>query len=248
MLCHIAAIPQVLAYCRENLYQLISDCLPEQEPETLLRHEVQRQLDLVSALGAGCDNTRLQLTVSEDDRKEAQACLEGLGLCSDQPFLLLHPGASAASRRYPRAHLQSVVTQLAQLCNLPLVLTGGMDDQALLSSLQQSADHGTATMRVARALSFGGLAALISKARLLIANNSAPAHLAAAMQTPVVVLYALTNPQHTPRQVLSKVLFNPVPCAPCYRSTCPLSHHECLAAIKPSLVLEAVSALLDETR
>jgi ADP-heptose:LPS heptosyltransferase len=47
-------------------------------------------------------------------------------------------------------------------------------------------------------LDLGELAALIALAPVLIANNSGPAHVAAAVGTPVVDLYALTNPQHTP--------------------------------------------------
>jgi ADP-heptose:LPS heptosyltransferase len=49
--------------------------------------------------------------------------------------------------------------------------------------------------------------ALISMAPLVISVNTGTVHIAAATQTPVIVLYALTNPQHTPWEVSSKVLF-----------------------------------------
>jgi ADP-heptose:LPS heptosyltransferase len=51
------------------------------------------------------------------------------------------------------------------------------------------------------------LVATISESPLLISVNTGTAHIAAATQTPVIVLYALTNPQHTPWQVASTVLF-----------------------------------------
>jgi ADP-heptose:LPS heptosyltransferase len=44
-------------------------------------------------------------------------------------------------------------------------------------------------------------------APLVISVNTGTVHIAAATQTPVIVLYALTNPQHTPWEVSSKVLF-----------------------------------------
>ena len=67
----------------------------------------------------------------------------------------------------------------------------------------------------------GELAALIERARVLVSNNSGPVHLASALGTPVVDLYALTNPQHTPWQTPHRVLFHDVPCRWCYRSVCP---------------------------
>jgi ADP-heptose:LPS heptosyltransferase len=53
-------------------------------------------------------------------------------------------------------------------------------------------------------------------------------HVAAAVGTPVVDLYALTNPQHTPWLVPHRVLSKDVPCRNCYKSVCPQGHHACL--------------------
>jgi ADP-heptose:LPS heptosyltransferase len=67
---------------------------------------------------------------------------------------------------------------------------------------------------------------------------------AAAVGTPVVALYALTNPQHTPWHVRSRVLFQDVPCRFCFKSICPAGHHVCLAGVAPERVVEAVLELL----
>ncbi|WP_338761922.1 glycosyltransferase family 9 protein [Massilia sp. METH4] len=77
-------------------------------------------------------------------------------------------------------------------------------------------------------------------------NNSRPAHISAALGTPVVDLYALTNPQHTPWQVPNRVLFHDVPCRNCYSSVCREGHHACLAQVKPEQVVAALLELLDE--
>ena len=89
----------------------------------------------------------------------------------------------------------------------------------------------------------GALAALVAQAQVLVGNNSAPAHLAAALGTPVVDLYALTNPQHTPWQVQSRVLSHDVPCRNCLQSVCPQPHHGCLRGVPPQAVAAAVHAL-----
>ena len=96
-------------------------------------------------------------------------------------------------------------------------------------------------------LSLGELAALLSFAPLLIANNTGPVHLAAAVGTPVVDLYALTNPQHTPWEVPSRVLFHDVPCKWCYKSVCPQGHHDCLRLVTPETVVAAANELMQET-
>jgi len=79
---------------------------------------------------------------------------------------------------------------------------------------------------------------------VLVANNSAPSHLAAALGTPVVNLYALTNPQHTPWRVPAQVLNEDVPCRWCLKSVCPQQHHRCLRGVEPQQVVDAALALM----
>src|SRR3954467_11567594 len=65
LLCHLAEIPLRLAHCREQVYGLLTDRVPETEPEQGIRHEVRRQLDLVATIGAHTDDERLSLHVSD---------------------------------------------------------------------------------------------------------------------------------------------------------------------------------------
>lgn len=90
------------------------------------------------------------------------------------------------------------------------------------------------------------LAGLIAAAGVLVSNNTGPVHLAAGMGTPVAVLYALTNPQHTPWAVPSRVLNRDVPCRNCYQSVCPAGHHGCLVGVPPDEVAAAAAELLAE--
>ena len=91
-------------------------------------------------------------------------------------------------------------------------------------------------------LDLAGLAALLSVAPLLVANNTGPVHVAAAVGTPVVDLYALTNPQHTPWLVNHRALSHDVPCKYCYKSVCPEGHHNCLRLVTPERVVRAARA------
>lgn len=90
------------------------------------------------------------------------------------------------------------------------------------------------------------LAAVIESAPVLLANNTGPVHIAAAVGTPVVDLYALTNPQHTPWEVPNRVLYVDMPCRICQKSVCPEGHQRCLADVQPGSVADTVEDLLAE--
>jgi ADP-heptose:LPS heptosyltransferase len=68
--------------------------------------------------------------------------------------------------------------------------------------------------------------------------------MAAAVRTPVVDLYALTNPQHAPWMVPSRLLYHDVPCRWCYGSVCRERHHRCLVGVSPEQVVTAALELL----
>ncbi len=242
MLCYLAGIPLRLAHCRENPYQMLTDWIPDPEPQHELRHEVRRQLDLAAAIGCITVDERLSFKAPPADVAWAGGKLSELGIDPLRPWVLMHPGATAASRRYPVRHWIRVTRELTQKFGYPVVFTGSAGEAGLVDQIRQSA--GNSTISLAGELDLGRLGAMISLAPILVSNNTGPAHIASALGTPLVVLYALTNPQHTPWQVRSRVLFHDVPCGFCYKSACPQGHHDCLAKVDPEQVLDAVEALL----
>jgi lipopolysaccharide heptosyltransferase II len=239
----LAGIPLRLAHCRENPYQLLSHWVAESEPQSEVRHEVRRQLDLVSSVGFATADERLSFRVDPQDENRAMEKLEQAGVDPSQPFILLHPGATAASRRYPALQFAAASKLIAAQTGHRIVVTGGAEERQLVETVRLHGARGT--VGLAGELSIGELAATIGRAALLVANNSGPAHLAAALATPVVDLYALTNPQHTPWRVLSRVLFHDVPCKYCYQSVCPEQHHACLRQVAPEVVAQAARELLE---
>ena len=245
MLCWLAGIPLRLAHCRENPYHLLSDWIEDPEPHTLVRHEVQRQLALVRHAGvASLSGNRLSLSFAlrAADLAAVRARLQRIGIDADRPWLLLHPGASAASRRYPATHWARALGLLVRQTGLPAVITGSAAEGPLIEEIR--AGSGVPAHSLAGQLSLGELGAALRLAAVALTNNSGPAHVAAAVGTPVVDLYALTNPQHTPWKVRSRVLFEDVPCRFCFKSACPAGHHACLTGVAPERVVEAALELL----
>jgi lipopolysaccharide heptosyltransferase II len=237
-LCHLAGIPLRLAHCHENPYRLLTDWVSDPEPHKLVRHEVQRQLDLAAAAGCTTGNLRLSFRVPEAARCNMQQRLGEAG----RPLVVVHPGASAASRRYPPESYARAIDLLIDETRCEAVFTGDAGEEELVRTVRGAMQRPSRSL-VGR-LGLGELGALIDAADLLVSNNTGPAHVAAALGTPVVDLYALTNPQHTPWNVPSRVLNHDVPCRNCYRSVCPAGHHDCLRRVAPETVAAAARDLL----
>ncbi|MFZ5464944.1 MAG: lipopolysaccharide heptosyltransferase II, partial [Pseudomonadota bacterium] len=240
-LCYLAGIPLRLAHCRENPYRLLTEWVPEIEPDTLVRHEVRRQLDLVAAVGCTTADERLSFHVPRRTRTRVARYLREIGVDPARPLIVAHPGASAASRRYPPASFAQAARLLAE-AGCQIAFTGSREEIALVASVQEMMD--APSWSLAGALDLAELGAVIGAADAVVTNNSSPAHIAAALGTPVVDLYALTNPQHTPWRVESRVLFQDGPCKYCYKSICPAGHHDCLRLVAPARVAAAAMELL----
>lgn len=242
LFCYLADIPLRLAYCRENPYQLLTDWVREPEPEAGVRHEVQRHLDLVATIGCRPRHERLSVLIPPQARALVRAVLaESVAM----PYVVVHPGASAPSRRYPAESFVKVADGLAEQ-GLSVVFTGDDAERDLIQGIQRQMR--SPSVSLAGRLTLQELCALLAEAPLLVSNNTGPVHLAAAVGTPVVDLYALTNPQHTPWQVASRVLFHDVGCKYCYKSVCPAGHHDCLRQVRPEAVISAACELLAEGR
>jgi len=246
LMCQLAGIPARLAHCRENPYRLLTDWVPETEPEQGIRHEVERHLDLVATVGATGERGGLSLQVPPAAATAALGRLRQAGHDPAAPWLLAHPGSTAESRRYPPELYADALAQLSAETGYRVVLTGDASERQLVDDL--AARLGEIAVPLAGVLAFPELCGLIAAAPLLVCGNTGPAHIAAAVGTPVVVLYALTNPQHTPWGSVARVLTHDVPCRWCFRSVCPQGHHDCMRMIPPAEVVEAALELLRGVR
>ena len=237
-LCYLAGIPLRLAHCHENPYRLLSDWVADPEPQQRVRHEVQRQLDLAAAVGCATADSRLSFRVPDAARRKIRQLIED----SHRPLVVVHPGASAASRRYPPESYAAAIDMLVDQTGCEAVFTGDAWEASLVGTVRQAMRARSRSL--VGGLDLAELGALLAEADLLVSNNTGPAHVAAALGTPVVDLYALTNPQHTPWQVPSRVLNHDVPCRNCYKSVCPAGHHDCLRRVAPETVAAAARDLL----
>jgi ADP-heptose:LPS heptosyltransferase len=234
--CQQAGIPVRAGLSKEFGGAALTHWVPA--PDDAL-HQVDRALHLLGQLGVPARGTALNARVGPADRAAAQRALADAGLDPTVPHAVLLPGASCASRRYPASRFGEVAGLLGAE-GVPVAVCGPAGERDLVT---QVAAGRPGVGALAGVLDVPGLAALLAGAAVAVTNNSGGMHLADAVGTPVVALFAGTEQtgQYRPRSVPAAVLTVPTPCSPCRQFSCPFGH-ECLD-IDPGTVADAVLGL-----
>ncbi len=242
-LCYLADVPLRVAASIDGPGSLLTT--RHKHPERMM-HEVERGLDLVGAIGLSTSTRDLVLAVPDDARAQVADLLAARGVAARRPLVVMHPGCSMPARTYPWEQYAAVADLLVERLGATVVLTGTADEAALVARVR--ARMRREALVLAGALPFAGFCALVETADLTITNNTGPMHVAAAVKTPVVALFALTNPpeQWGPWQVPHRQLYHEVSCRLCYARACPYDH-DCLRLVTPEQVVAAAAELLAET-
>jgi ADP-heptose:LPS heptosyltransferase len=151
------------------------------------------------------------------------------------------------ARTYPWELYAEVADLLIEQLGATVVLTGAEPERDLVERIagRVQTEHQPNLLRLAGELPFDMFCGLIERADLTVTNNTGPMHISAALKTPVVALFALTNPpeQWHPWQVPHRLLYHEVACRLCYTRACPYGQ-ECLRMVTPPMVVAAAGELL----
>lgn len=237
LLVYQAGIPLRLGFSHHNPYQLLTHWIPDPEPQKLIRHEVERQLDLVAQIGCYTSNNKIQLSLPKSTFRYVNRLFQLININIRKPWIILHPGASDKRRIFSPEIYSQVMKKLTGY-GVQILLTGTKKELEITEYISKSV--GKNVINLCGKLNLFQLITLIKNSPLLISNNTGPVHIAAAVQTPVIVLYANTNPQHVPWKVPHKVLTYDVPCQDCQRNICDKFHSPILKTISVSELLEAI--------
>jgi ADP-heptose:LPS heptosyltransferase len=244
--CYLADIPLRLAASIDGPGSLLTTRHKHSER---MMHEVERGLDLVGAIGISPAVDDLVLDVPDGARAAAFTLLIEKQVDIERPLIVVHPGCSMPARTYPWERFAEVVNILVERLDATVLLSGADHERELVARIRAQVRPGNERFvhAVAGEIDFATFAALIETADLTITNNTGPMHLAAAVNTPVVALFALTNPpeQWGPWRVPHRQLFHDVPCRICYSRVCPYTH-DCLRLVTPDMVVDAAAELLVE--
>jgi len=166
------------------------------------------------------------------------------GIKSD--FAVVAPGSVWKTKRYP--HYDKLIDLIYDKFSIPVVLVGSREDTELSRLLVDSAAH--LPLDLTGRTDLLQSAAVISKAKFVVSNDSAAAHLAAAVETPVAAIFGPTIAGFgfAPYSEKSVVIdIGPLYCRPCSRhgsKKCPEGHFRCMKELEPLKILVAVQSLI----
>ncbi len=238
--CYLAGIPLRAGESKEFGGSTLTTEL-KGAPDEL--HQAERNLCLVEHLGFVARERQLVVTIPDTARNAIPDLLDKTEVNPHQPFILLHPGASAHARRYP-AERFGVLARLLTRRDWQVLVTGVERESALI---QEVIAHAPKARYLIGDTTLAEYAALVERAKLVICNDTLPMHLSDAVRTPVVVLFSGTDyeEQWQPRATRARLLRRETSCHPCYLFECPIGQ-PCLD-ISPEEVVEEVETLLVES-
>jgi heptosyltransferase II len=215
----------------------------ERVPRDRGRHDVERNLALLAPFGGGAaESPPLHVpVVPEAARRAAELLPPGSG-----PLLGLAPGSAWATKRWAPEGFAAVIGALAGE-GARCVVLGAPDEAALAQEINRLAG-GRATVLAGRT-DLATLVAVVDRLALLVANDSAPMHIACARGVPVVAVFCATTPAlgYGPWGPRAVVVEADLACRPCGRHggrSCPRGTEDCMRLVPPGAVLAAARAAL----
>lgn len=230
LLLRLAGIERVAAVSTDYPGDLLTTRIsePADDPEPLRMLAIAREAGFAPAPG---DDLRLR--VRSPGRSE---------LTPDGPYVVVHPGADAPARAYPAASWRAVAHELGA-SGYDVVVTGGPGETALTAQVAHGLDR---AVDLGGRTDFAQLAAVLAGASAVAVGNTGPAHLAAAVGTPVVSLFSPVVPARrwAPHGVPVVLLGDlDAPCRGTRARRCPVPGHPCLGGVDPHDVVAAVTSL-----
>jgi ADP-heptose:LPS heptosyltransferase len=149
--------------------------------------EIHRLLALIEFLGLPRVGDELGFPLADADHRRLELLLPPSG----RPFVVVHPGASVAERRWPAERFAAVADGLAE-DGFDIVLTGVAAEREIIERVAVKMSHDA--LDLSGQTDLGTLGALVARAALVICNDTGISHVAAALKTPSVVISTGDNP------------------------------------------------------
>jgi heptosyltransferase-2 len=216
------------------LRSLLGSDPPERGPGA-----VDRNLAIALEMGIAPQGRELDLTIPPIGSIEAAPLLARAKV----PPVGLAPGGTGLTKHWPYfAHLGQRLIREGH----PMLLLGGLADSEVLDAIAGAL--GTGCLGDTRMLSVAGLAAAIAGCSAVVSNDSGPAHVAAAVGTPALVLFGPTSPERwtPPGRLVTSVSLG-LGCSPCSNhggERCPLGTHACMKDLSVDQVMRTFASSL----
>ncbi len=153
---------------------------------------------------------------------------------TDTQAVLVFPGASEVNKRWPWERFQDLIERMLQQTPFPVKILGGPAEASWLLAAVQHWNPDPARVQVELLQSTAALIEAMRSGVLVLSNDAAPAHLAAAMDIPSITLFGAQDPAdwHPYDPVRHAVLYAYVACRPCGLRYCPLIGADYIRCLK----------------
>ena len=207
---------------------------------------VAHQFQVLKELGISYNsNSYLELWPSSKDKQYAKNLLDSEWLGNKSNMIGINIAASLKwqTKNWPIEYIARICDMLSA-SNVRVIITGLDKDLPLARHLLSIAKSKPANF--VGKTDILQLAALIKECKVFLTSDSAPLHVAAAMQVPVVVLFGPTDSRrHIPPAKRIVILEKKLACAPCYGSRCRILTHACMKDIQPEEVYHEIERLME---
>lgn len=196
------------------------------------RHAVERNLAILKGLG---------IDGSSPDF-EAAKLFAGQPVEVELPdeFAIIHPGAGWGNKRYPPAAWGAVAQSIASRLGLAVLVASAPGEEELAEAVIRHSDGSARTISLPTLPTLG---AALRRARLVLAGDTGPMHLAQALGTPTLAVMGPTDPaRHGPYGAPERAIVHRLPCSFCYRRFEEVK--ACLLEIPPGAIAERAVELL----
>ena len=215
-------------------------------------HSVEQQLALVGWTGVPVsDRPPTKLAVTEEADATIAGRLQAAGLMGAS-FAVIHPAAAFATKQWAAKNFGRVAESLSGR-GLGVVAITTPNERSIIDEMNRN----TATPTVAFTdLSLPEITALLARARMFVGNDSGIAHIAAAVQTPSVVIFGSSNIAHWRPWIstsgvagtAAEVVFEEMECQPCHGYFCEkFAEPECIKRVPVERVIAAAERVLRES-
>jgi heptosyltransferase-1 len=221
----------------EYSYLFLNERVPAVDMDT---HALTRNMMLIRALGISADEIAYRLPIGERERRMAGELLVRCGDEGSKPLVAINPVAKWATKLWSNAKFAELADRLIEEHDALVVFTGSHSDREVVDRIGSRMRHKAANL--AGETNLKTLAALYEGTRVVVATDTGPMHLAAAVGTPVVALFGPTAPWRTgPFGSGHQVIRVGLDCSPCFKRQCPTI--ECMEEISVEQVLSGILKL-----
>jgi len=217
-----------------------------------LGHGIEARLQAAALLGCKAEGLQMDLPLDKGYDEGVQAFMrrEGLGSYGEKILIGINPGASTLSRQwFPVRFIELASRLMEKVPGLKIVLTGSPDELELCREIAGGTGDTHGVVIAAGRLTLPESATLIGRFSAFITGDTGPMHIAYALKTPVVALYAVSQPEKTgplTGRELHRIIKKPQTCQPCLSKKC--GYQECMEQISVEEVFSAVMDILKEQR